>query len=76
MPAQGGDAEDRVGRTIAAIAPALDDLEEEALVIGGAVELEIFAVLVAVVEDIVCLEPLGEGRIEAEAGLQVVIVVP
>ena len=50
----GGDAEGGVGRAIAAIAAAaLDDFEEEAFAEGRAVELEILAVLVAIVENVV-----------------------
>jgi len=63
MPPQRCDAEDGVRRAIAAIAAALDDLEEEAFAIGRAVELEIFAMLVAIVENIMCLQALGEIRV-------------
>ena len=73
----GGDAELRVGGAIAAITAApLDDLEEEALAVVRAVELEIFAAVgVAVVEDVLLTQPVGEVRVEAEAGLDVVIIV-
>src|SRR3546814_14168915 len=71
-----GDAEGRIGAAIAAIAAsALDDLEEEALAEGGAVELEVLAHLVAVVEHVFRAQPLGEVRGPAEPGLEVVVVV-
>ena len=72
----GGDAERGVRGAVAAVAAAaLDDLEEEALAEVRAVELEILAVLVAVVEDVQRPQPVGEVGVEAEARLDVVVVV-
>src|SRR3546814_15600062 len=56
-------------------APALHDLEEEALAEIGAVELEVLARLVAVVEDVLRAQPRRELGGEVETGLQVVVVV-
>ena len=61
-------------RSRVAAAP-LDDLEDEALAEGGGVELEKFAVLVAVVEDVAAAQAVGEVRLQAEARLDVVVVV-
>src|SRR3546814_10004550 len=57
------------------LAPALHDLEEEALAEIGAVELEVLARLVAVVEDVLRAQPRRELGGEVETGLQVVVVV-
>src|SRR3546814_19027089 len=56
------------------LAPALHDLEEEALAEIGAVELEVLARLVAVVEDVLRAQPRRELRGEVETGLQVGVV--
>lgn len=42
---------------------------------SAAVELEIFAMLVTIIEDIVRLQPLRQFRIEAEARFDIAIVV-
>src|SRR3546814_17342429 len=55
------------------LAPALHDLEEEALAEIGAVELEVLARLVAVVEDVLRAQPRRELGGEVETGLQVVV---
>src|SRR5690606_23829187 len=60
---------------IAPVAVTLDDLEEEAFCKCAAVELEILAMLVAVIEDICRLQPFRQGRIEAEAGLDIAVIV-
>src|SRR3546814_10243632 len=70
-----GDPERRVGAAIAPVAaPALHDLEEEALAEMGAVELEVLARLVAVVEDVLRAQPRRALGGEVETGLQVVEV--
>src|SRR5215212_2791486 len=71
----GGDAERRVGSAVALVAAPLDDLEDEALAPGGGVELKELAVLVAVVEDVLGLQPIGQTGIEPEASFNIVIVV-
>ena len=49
MPFLGGDAELGVGRAVALVTvPALDDLEEEALAVRSAVELEELAIALAI----------------------------
>ena len=72
-----GDPELRIGRAIAVVAAApLHDLEEEALAIDRAVDLEILpARLVAVVQDVARLEPLQQAVVEPEAGIEIVVVV-
>ena len=76
MTLLGGDAELGIGGAIAAIdATALDDLEEEALAEVLAVELEIFAVVVAVVEDVFAAQPFEEIGFEAEARFQIILIV-
>ena len=70
-----GDAEWGVGRTVAAIAAALHDFEEEAATDRGAIELEEVAVVTAVEEDVVGLQPGDKGVVEAEAGGKVGVVV-
>src|SRR3546814_12875858 len=47
----------------------------EALAEGGAVELEILAHLVTVVEHVFRAQPFGEVGGQAEAGLEVVVIV-
>src|SRR5690606_33967383 len=66
-------AEDGIGRAISLVASPLHDFEKEALIVGGAVELEIFAALVAVIKHVRGLEPVGEFRIEAEPRFQIVV---
>ena len=71
-----GNTEWRVRRPVAGSRSPLDDLEEEAFAVGPAVELEILAVLVAVIEDVQgCSRALRSG-VEAEAGFEVIVVIP
>ena len=72
---QSSDAEDGVGGAVTAIAAPFDDLEEEAFPIGAAIELEEFAVFVAVVEDVFGLQPFAEFRVKAESRFDVVVIV-
>ena len=74
MPPERRNAKNGVCRTIAAIAAALNDFEEETFAIGRAIELEIFAVIVSIVENIMCLQTIGEGRLQAESRLEIVVI--
>ena len=61
---------------IAAIAAApLDDLEEEALSEAGTVELEILALLIAIIKRVGVFQPFDEGRIQIEPGLEIIVVI-
>src|SRR5262245_62076140 len=69
-----GDAEGGVHGAVTGVSSAaLDDLEEEAVAEGAAVDLEIFSLVVAVVEDARGSQLVGKIRLQPEAGLQVVI---
>src|SRR3546814_8369069 len=71
----GGDAEGGIRRAVAVIAAALDDLEEKAVAVIRAVDLEILARGIAVVEDVLGAQPVDEVGFETEAGLDVVVIV-
>lgn len=74
--ALGGGAEGRVGGAVAGIVAApLDDLEEQAFAEGAPVELEEFPAPVAVIHDAAGLQARQQVRVEAETGVEVVIVV-
>ena len=64
-----------IGGAKAVIVPALDDLEEEALIEGVGVDLEEFAVAFAVVEDLVVAQRRHGRGVEAEFGFDVVVVI-
>src|SRR5918996_3189896 len=72
----GGDAERRIRGAVAFVSvSSLDDLEEEPLAVVAAVELEVFAPIVAIIEDVFRPHPVGEIGVETEAGFEVAIVV-
>ena len=71
----GGEPDRRVDGAEAAIALALDDLEEEAAVEGLGVGLQELGVALAVVEDVVRLELLDPLDRQVGLGLEVVVVV-
>ena len=54
-----------VGRTVSAIAVAtFNNLEEETVAVGRAIELEIFAAVVAIVEHIVGAQAIEQIRVQ------------
>src|SRR6185437_1064191 len=65
----------RVDGAEADIAAPLDDLQEEQVLEAPGVELEVFAALVLVVEDVARLQPLEQLGVEVEARREIVVVV-
>ena len=72
---ESGDAKDCVGCAVTTIPTSFDDLEEQALAVGRTVELKIFSVLVAAIEDAVGLQACDEIGVETETSLKIVVVV-
>ena len=71
-----GDPERRIGRAVALVsATPLDDLEDKAFAPVGRIELEILAMLVAVVENVFGAKAIRQFRLQAEACLHIVVIV-
>ena len=70
-----GEPDRRVGRAIAAIAATLDDLEEKALVVGLGIDLQVFRVALAVVQDVMRLQQFELIGGQVCLGQKVVVIV-
>src|SRR5947207_1453193 len=57
------------------VAPAFDDLEEEAILVGCGVDVKKLAGLAAVVEDAEIPEPVEQIRSEIVAGAEIVVII-
>jgi hypothetical protein len=64
-----------IGRAISIIITTLNHFEEHALGDGAAVKLEIFPLVIAIIEDVVSGQPLDQCGIERKAGFDVLIIV-
>ncbi|MNT83475.1 hypothetical protein D3C72_2233460 [compost metagenome] len=71
-----GNTEGRVHRAITAIGPTpFDDFEEETLAEGAAVDLEIFAIVVAVIKNARGPQRIGKLRLQPETGFQIIVII-
>ena len=69
------DTKNGVGSAISPVTTTLNDLKKETLTECRAVKLEIFSMVVAIVENVLHFQPFGQFRVETEACFHIVVVV-